>query len=108
MVHVVAYGLPILLVAVAAPLALGLIPPNRMYGFRTPKTLSSPGLWYPANRFAGWSMIAAGELTICVNLVLCWRHPDWDPATPMLWTAGASVVPLVLSLVVSFLYLRRL
>jgi hypothetical protein len=52
-------------------------------------------------------MIAAGELTICVNLVLCWRHPDWDPAPPMLWMAGVSFVPLVLSLVVSLLYLRK-
>ena len=43
-------GLPVLLIAVSIPLMLGMVPRNHWYGFRTPKTLSSDSVWYPANR----------------------------------------------------------
>ena len=32
------------------PLILRMVPPNRLYGFRTKKTLSDSGLWYRADQ----------------------------------------------------------
>ena len=55
-----AFGLPGVVMLSSIPLALGIVPPNCFYGFRTPKTRSSPKIWYPANRFAGWSLLVAG------------------------------------------------
>jgi hypothetical protein len=37
----------------------GLIPPNRIYGIRTAKTMSDPQLWYRANKFGGWVLLLA-------------------------------------------------
>src|SRR5207249_11776864 len=44
----VAITLCVFLAVIAAPLALRLVAPNRLYGFRTPATLSNPELWYSA------------------------------------------------------------
>jgi uncharacterized membrane protein len=51
---------PILIMILSIPMIFGLVPPNRLYGFRTPKTLSSDQVWYPANRAAGIALLVAG------------------------------------------------
>ena len=42
----------------------GVVPPNRLYGFRTPTTLASPDVWYPANLLMGWYMLGSQVLAI--------------------------------------------
>jgi uncharacterized membrane protein len=55
--------IPALLIAAAAvPLILGLVPRNRLYGVRTPRTLSADRIWYPANRLGGGVFFAASVL----------------------------------------------
>ena len=51
---------PIVLISVSIPLILKMIPRNRMYGFRVPKTLASDAVWYPANQVSGVALLAAG------------------------------------------------
>jgi hypothetical protein len=78
------------------------VPPNSFYGFRTPLTLSSPDVWYPANAFSGLTLLFAG----LVSLALVWLLPAPTFARP--WVpVVVFVVPLSLSLVASLLYLRR-
>ena len=48
------FGLPVVLGLLSLPLALGVIGPNTIYGYRTAKSLSSPEAWYAANMTAGW------------------------------------------------------
>jgi len=48
------------------PLALGVVPPNRLYGYRTPTSVSSPALWYQANHVLGWAMIVAGVASVAL------------------------------------------
>lgn len=107
-IQLVAYLLPAILVVLAVPLALGMVPPNGLYGFRTPKTMSSPDIWYPANRFAGWWMIAAGALTVCFNFVVLSMHRDSPEASLIPWVVGTLVVFMLLGVVASVLYLRKL
>jgi SdpI/YhfL family protein len=45
----IACVLPGLAVVFGIPMALGLIPPNRFYGYRARTTLSSVHVWYRAN-----------------------------------------------------------
>jgi uncharacterized membrane protein len=42
-----------LLFALHVPLLLGKVPPNRFYGFRTPRVVSDERVWYPVNKVAG-------------------------------------------------------
>ena len=37
--------IPVVLIALSIPLIPGKVPPNGLYGFRTPKTLSSRDVW---------------------------------------------------------------
>jgi uncharacterized membrane protein len=106
--YLVAYVLPGLLAIVAAPLALGKIPPNQIYGFRTLKTLSSPDIWYPANRMAGWWMIAAGALPICLNLVVWETHPEWPSGTLASVMGALTLAAILIGAALSFAYLRKL
>ena len=104
----IAYGVPLIVLVASAPMSLGMAPPNRFYGFRTAKTLSSPEVWYPANRAAGWFMIAAAAVALGFNLALSSTFPEWPPERINPWLVGGNLVPLAAGLVGSFLYLRRL
>jgi uncharacterized membrane protein len=106
--YLVGYLLPVVMVAVALPMVLGKVPPNRIYGFRTPKTLSSPNIWYSANRMAGWLMIAAGGLALCHNFALLSMHPDWLRQRLLTFLAVADLIALIVASFASLLYLRKL
>ena len=104
----IAYAVPVIVILLSIPLVLGKVRPNPLYGFRTPKTMSSPDIWYPANKAAGILMIVAAMLSIVVNSVLLMLSAGWPDPTLFRLMSASSVVPLLLSLVGSFLYLRRL
>jgi uncharacterized membrane protein len=106
--HFVAYVMPMLIIGVALPMAFAIVPPNQWYGFRTTKTLSSPRIWYAANRASGWFMIGAASVALCVHLALWSVHPEWPEKKLVFWMANSMVISLLLALIPSFLYLRRL
>jgi len=60
----------VLFVGLSIPLMRNRIPPNRYYGFRTPKTLSNPEIWYEVNRISGKDMFLAGALIIISSLMM--------------------------------------
>jgi uncharacterized membrane protein len=98
----------LLLLIVAVPLVLGVIPRNRLYGFRTKKTLSDDGVWYAVNRFAGIAIMLAS-----VVYALAARTWPYDRAAVdnfSIWLAhlAAFAGPLVVALIVSASYARRL
>lgn len=84
------------------------VPPAGAYGFRAPKTLESEEVWYPANRAAGWFMLAATVVSMCFNLVLWWAFPEWSLNRTVLWMTGGNMVLLSMSFLASFIYLGRL
>jgi hypothetical protein len=56
----------ILLVALNGPLIAGRIPPNRWYGFRTPRVIADERVWYPVNRMAGVYGAAFGVVLLAL------------------------------------------
>ena len=86
---------------ISIPLILRLVPPNGLYGFRTGATQSSRAIWYPANAFMGWALLAAAAISATLLVVL--------PATvkrPLLW--AAFVIPVIAAIVASLAYVSRL
>jgi SdpI/YfhL protein family len=83
------------------PLIMGVVPPNRLYGFRTAATLSNDALWYRVNRFAGWAFfiagIASGTLLLAIERGML---ATWVP------DVGAFLVPMVVAMIASWVYLR--
>ena len=101
-------GVPLLILLLSIPMILDRVPPNGAYGCRTPKTLAAPEGWYPANRAAGWFMLAAMVVAICFNLALWWAYPEWPLERMVSWMTGGMMVPLAIGLLASFIYLGRL
>lgn len=102
------YIIPGLASVLAIPLAVGLVPPNRYYGFRTPKTLASANVWYKANRICGYCLALAGIAAVCHNLFFLHDHPDWSSNTQQFFLAVSNGILLLLGVAVSAFYVRKL
>ena len=50
-------------IGVGVPLLYGWVPPNKLYGFRTPQTTKDPQAWYPANQACGYWLVVTGVVT---------------------------------------------
>jgi len=103
------FAVPALLLFIAAvPLIFGLIPRNRFYGVRTPKTLSDDRVWYPVNRFAAVAlMMGSGAYGIVAALVPYDRQAS-DNFVNWGIHLAAFAVPVVIGLSLSIRYAKRL
>jgi uncharacterized membrane protein len=93
----------LILLIVAVPLVLGVIPRNRLYGFRTRRTLTNDAVWYPVNRFAGFGIMIASAIYGAVAVA---RPYDRDFSVWLLHLA-AFAIPLVMAIIVSGWYSSR-
>ena len=55
---------------ISIPLIKELIPPNRIYGFRTRTTLSNKDIWYNVNKYAGKDLFVAGLINFFSGFVV--------------------------------------
>ena len=106
--NLITIGSGMLIVLLAIPMILGKIRPNRLYGFRTRKTLSDPDIWYLANRAAGSAMVVAGLAMMIVAgcLMLLWKDISLNALSLIhlaLWTVAIGSM-----VVLSFQALSRL
>ena len=98
-----------LIALLSLPLIFGWIPRQSFYGVRTPKTLSSDDIWYPANRFAGGVLLVCS----CIYFAVAWTLPDASTVTNVglvIWFLhlGAFVLPLILSLLLIRSFIQTL
>lgn len=96
-----------LLAALSIPLIRGLVPPNGWYGFRVRRTLENPAVWYPANRYSGWLLLAFGLVLSLVATGLSWL-PGIGVETYAWCNLAVVVVGLGLVVVLSFRHLQTL
>ncbi|MBI1762252.1 MAG: SdpI family protein [Acidobacteria bacterium] len=98
----------IALIVAGYPLMTRRVPPNHWYGFRVPKTLRDPYVWYEANQVAGRDLILAGVavlLAALFALLTAWLLPLWLTNSLVY---GVFLVMLLLVVVDSFRALRKL
>lgn len=96
------------LIVAGYPLMIRRVPPNHWYGFRVPKTLRDPYVWYEANHVAGRDLLLAGFavlLTALVTLLLAWLLPA---GIASYLTYGVFIVAMLLVIVDSFWALSKL
>ena len=60
----------VVIVALAVPLMRRRIPPNGLYGLRTPATLADEGVWYEANARSGVELLFLGVLLLLLAVTL--------------------------------------
>jgi hypothetical protein len=85
------------------PLAIGVIPPNRLYGFRTRRTFADEALWYRVNRMVGFGIMIASAIYAVVAI----KHPYDRDFSVWLLHLAAFAGPLALAIIVSGWYSRR-
>jgi len=104
------YGLAgLMFIGVGVPLMRERVPPNAWYGFRTPKTLSDPQIWYSANRVAGIDLIIAGAILALGVAALYVASETLSPSLPVAnWAFALFVSSLVGAVAHSFWYLSRI
>ena len=96
------------LIAISLPMIYDKIPPNGFYGFRTPRTMSDPNVWYPANRVAGRNLALAGVIVATTALVVFAMQKNLQPRTAALTLLIVSMAALIGAVVHSFIALRRI
>ena len=84
----------VLILILSIPLALGIVPKNRLYGFRTRKTLSDDRIWYAANRFGGRALIAASLLYLVFSALLPYDKNLQDDFSVWVAHLAAFALPL--------------
>jgi len=95
------------LIALSIPLIQRRVGPNSWYGFRVRRTLEHPKVWYPANEYTAWRLLGLGVAEIAVATPL-YFVPDLDVATYASIVGAVVIAGLIIALVQSFGYLRRL
>ena len=88
---------------VSIPMILKIVPPNRIYGFRTPSTLANRELWYRANTFAGWALLIAALASIALIVGV-----DGGALPGVAYGAVTFALPLMVAVVACFIYLHRI
>jgi hypothetical protein len=94
-------------VGTSIPLIQRRIKPNYWYGFRVPKTLNNPDIWYDVNAYSGRWLLIMGIATVVVSVVLP-LIPGMGLDTYALVTTTVISVLAIVMVVKSFLYLRKL
>ena len=102
----------LVIAGISVPMVLDKVPPNHLYGFRTKKTLSSKEIWYKSNRRAGKELLGAGLFISIISLILMTLLSVFDIPLPghilAILNPALVILPILVALLRSSLYLRRL
>lgn len=100
-------GSGLLLIGLSIPMIRGRVKPNWIYGFRVPKTVNDPDVWYQANAYAGKWLLFTGVVTLAAALGL-YLLPGLTVDSYALLCAAASLGALAVTVVMSFRYLKTI
>jgi uncharacterized membrane protein len=99
--------LSILLMLIALPLVARRVPPNWVYGFRVPQTLSDERVWYDANAYAGRLLLVSGAAQLIAVLAL-YFVPGLNKDSYALSSAAVILISLFATFGLSWRYLQTL
>jgi hypothetical protein len=89
-----------LLIALCAPLVLGLVPPNNWYGIRLP-AFATPDKWYPLQRRGGLVLLLLGVALVATGILLHWVAPPLSQRVQILLTV--LLIPIFYTTMVAIL-----
>src|SRR6478735_1279884 len=94
------FFVPAVIIVLAIPMVLGIVPRNGLYGFRTGYTMSSDNVWRHANKIGGIALLVAGLFWLSLVLIL----PTTMSSRAEAFAAALSLgrIGLVLSVAIAF------
>ncbi len=97
----------LLFVVLGIPLYLKKVKPNDMYGFRTPKTMSDPEIWYAINSRGGFDFCIAGVVVMLGALLFRILLRSYPPQAILLANGGLLILALVVVIIRFVIALKR-
>ena len=98
------FAIPAVVIFISSiPIALGMVPRNRLYGFRTKRTLADDATWLRVNRFAGIAIMIASVMYFTITIS---KPYDGDFRIWLVHLA-AFVIPLAAALAITAAYAKR-
>lgn len=97
----------ILFAALSIPLIRRKVAPNHWYGFRTPRTLADPNIWYPVNEYFARRSLWIGAATAIASILL-YLIPNIAPETYVLSILAILLPALAIATIASFRQIRKL
>jgi hypothetical protein len=97
--------IPLVLLVVSLPLALGVVPRNRLYGLRMPFTMASDATWYRANRIFAIAAIAGCAFWLLLQVLVPLAFPS-QPSAPR-WADGLGWTALGVAILLAVMKYRR-
>ena len=94
MFSVVFFFIAYIVIGLAAlPLAMGVVPPNRYYGFRTPRCLDDSKLWFTVNAVGGQLILVAVGISLILLMMYqgTWLKGFWSQLFLFLIPLGAAI-----------------
>lgn len=92
--HTLLLASALLLMALAIPLWMRRVPPNRFYGVRTRATLADETTWYDVNARSGQDLLVAGVIFLTSIFVIDAVGTRWAPELRALASALILIVAL--------------
>lgn len=99
---------PLMVFAVSVPLMMGIVPRNRWYGFRTPKTLSSDAVWFEANKIGGRYFVIAGVFQLIAITTGCMVWPTQANHLVLPYAGILILLPLLVAVALWFVRIRHI
>lgn len=87
----------LLLAAIGALMAAGLVPPNGYVGYRSGRSLSDPALWYAINARAGFALGLA-SLLAAAGVWAIYRRA-LDPSVQALLSVAALITVAIVTVI---------
>jgi uncharacterized membrane protein len=98
------FAIPAVVIFISSiPMALGMVPRNRLYGFRTKRALADDATWFRVNRFAGIAIMIASVMYFTITI----SKPYDGDFRIWLVHLTAFVVPLAAALAITAAYAKR-
>jgi hypothetical protein len=94
MLSVVFFLIAYAVIALAAvPLAMGIVPPNPYFGFRTPRCLDNSTLWYTVNAVGGQLILVAVGISAILLMMYqgTWLRGFWSQLFLFIIPIGAAI-----------------
>lgn len=98
----------VILFGLGIPLSLRKVKQNRLYGFRTKRTLADESIWYDANAYAGKLMIITGLVIAGGATVLIYAGKNLDMNSLALILLAILVIPITIMIILSARKLKSL
>jgi len=99
-------GVSLVLLAFAIPLALGLVPRNTVYGYRTRATMENDAIWFAANAYFGKKLIVGAVFGSAVAIVIYLVFPlPTDLIVPV--SVSCLAIPSLIVAMATARFVRR-